>query len=151
MTTVVALAAFSACGGGSDPPAPSTPSTPAATAAATASATFSGALVNGPFNGPFNGASVCAYITPLTTFALNAARGSGASTLDTTAFNQAVVAVLNALGIAAGIRILHTAPAVTGAFNVYGAGLLNSSRRVAAGLPLAQTLSTTQPAMWPTT
>ncbi len=93
-----------------------------------------------------NGASVSAYVTPLTTLALNAARASGASTLDAAAFNQAVVALLNALGIAAGLDILHSAPVVTGTLNAYGAALLNISRMVAAGLPLAQILATTQPA-----
>lgn len=93
-----------------------------------------------------NGASVSAYVTPLTTLALNAALASNATALDAAAFSQAVVALLNALGIAAGLDILHNAPVVTGTLNDYGTALLNISRMVAAGLPLAQILATTQPA-----
>ena len=94
-----------------------------------------------------NGSIVSAYLTPLTTLALNAARATG--TLDAAAFNQAVIALLNAFGLAAGLDILHTAPVVTGTSIDYGPALLNISRMVAAGLPLAQILSTPKPPRWP--
>ena len=91
-----------------------------------------------------NGGSVNAYLTPLTTIALNTARASG--TLDLAAYNRAAAALLSAFGLSAGLDISHTAPVVTGTFNDYGNALRNISRMIAAGLSLAQILATTQPA-----
>lgn len=84
-------------------------------------------------------AQVDAYITPLTTLAVNTARAAG--TLSATGVARAATDVLATLGIDPALDIFRTAPGFGGAANAYGNALAAVSRLVRNGIPLADVLS----------
>lgn len=83
---------------------------------------------------------VSAYITPLTTLAVNMARAGGA--LSAASAARAANDLRTGLGLDPALDIFQTAPVVTGTANAYGAALVAISRVVRDGIPLAELLAT---------
>ena len=95
------------------------------------------------------GGSVTGMLTPLTTLALNAARATAGSggTLDAAAYAAAAAQLLATFNLPPSLNITTTLPTFGSAANAYGSALTTFSQMLAAGLPLAQLLATTQPAL----
>ena len=87
-----------------------------------------------------NGSAASAHLTPLTRLALNAA--VAAANVTPAGSTQGSAALLAAFGLPAELDILGSAPVVSGTPNACGQALVNLSRIVTNGLPLARLLAT---------
>lgn len=83
--------------------------------------------------------AVNAYLTPLTTLAVNAARASGTLTL--ASFRQQAVALKSAFNLDAALDLSATAPLFGAEMNAYGQALAAVSRLASGGLGLRDFLS----------
>ena len=87
-----------------------------------------------------NGSAASAQLTPLTRLALNAAVAT--ANVTPAGFTQGNAALLAAFGLPAELDILGRQAVVSGTPNACGQALVNVSRIVANGLPLARLLAT---------